>query len=78
MRALAMAATSEAVLAERPRAGGVVEALSKVLHPELLRLAAAGETTGAARHGKFVQEGKAFTMTYGDLSTVGSPPIRGA
>ena len=76
MRAFAMVATSEAVLAERLRAGGVVEALSKVLQPELLRLAAAGEATGAALHGKFVQEGKAFTMTYGDLSTVGSPPIR--
>ena len=69
VRALAEATTSEAALAERLRAGGVVEALARAVLPELRQLREGGALTGAALHGKFAQEGKAFTMQYGDLST---------
>jgi ADP-ribose pyrophosphatase len=71
-RALASATTSEAALAERLRSGGVVEALAKAVLPALQKLVTAPAATGEeldAQHGKFAQEGKAFTMTYGDLST---------
>jgi hypothetical protein len=69
VRALGAATASEAALAERLRAGGLVEALAAAILPELQKLVAAGAVTGVELHGKFVQEGKAFTMQYGDLST---------
>ena len=69
VRALAEATTSEAALAERLRAGGVIEALAKAVLPQLQQLRESGALTGKALHGKFAQEGKAFTMKYGDLST---------
>ena len=68
VRSLASAAPTEAAVADRLRAGGIVEALAKIIHPELRRLMA-GASTGGELHGKFMQEGKAFTMKYGDLST---------
>jgi hypothetical protein len=65
MRALSAATASEEVLAARLRAGGVVERLAKAMLPELRALAVAGAPTGTGLHGKFVQEGTAFTMKYG-------------
>ena len=72
VRALAAVTTSEAELAERLRAGDVATALAKVLLPALQKLAEAPAATGGelnVQHGKFVQEGKAFSMQYADLST---------
>ena len=63
-----LASSTEAALADRLRAGGIAEALAKIIHPELQRLTE-GASTGGELHGKFVQEGKSFTMKYGDLST---------
>ena len=69
MRALGAATPSEAALERRLRDAGALGALAKALHPALRRLAEAETATGAALHSKFVQEGGAFTMQYGDLST---------
>ena len=50
----------------------MAEALAKLLLPELRQLSVVGAAMGAQLHGKFVQvlqDGKAFKMTYADLST---------
>eukprot|EP00966_Prymnesium_polylepis_P149480 3453476-Prymnesium_polylepis.1 len=69
IRALASATTSEAALAERLRAGKIVETLAMTLLPAFQQLLAASSVTGSELHSKFVLEGRAFTMKYGDLST---------
>jgi hypothetical protein len=67
VRALGAAATSEEALAEHLSTGGVAEALAKLLLPKLRQLSAVG--AAHQLHGKFVQDGNAFKMTYADLST---------
>ena len=69
MRALSSAASSSSELADRLRAGGAVEALAATIWPALQELSTAQPATGAELHGRFVQDGAAFTMRYGDLST---------
>jgi hypothetical protein len=69
VRALGAATASEAALAERLRAGGLVEAMARALLPELKKLVAAGAATGVELHGKFVQQGQAFEMKYGGEET---------
>ena len=63
-----LASSTEAALVDRLRAGGIAEALAKIIHPELQRLTE-GASTGGELHGKFVQESKLSPMKYGDLST---------
>ena len=64
----ALLGASQEELAERLRAAGVVETLAALLHRELPQLAAR-QVTSAELHGKFAQDGGAFTMRFGDLST---------
>ena len=54
MRALGTATTSEAALAERLRAGGLLELLPKVMLPKLLELVAADVATGVELHSKVI------------------------
>ena len=50
--------------------GGLVQRLVARLHPKLVALAAGKETDpGRGLHGKFLQEGDAFTFTYGDMAS---------
>eukprot|EP00966_Prymnesium_polylepis_P268828 6210181-Prymnesium_polylepis.1 len=57
----------EETLAERLRSGGVVEGLAKAILPVLRKLKRdEAAATCADLHGKFVQDGEAFTMKYGD------------
>ena len=68
-RALAAALPTEAALAARLREGGCVEALARSVLPGLQRLAVQEVATGAGLHGKFMQDGGAFELKFGDLST---------
>ena len=64
-----LAGASEEELAKRIQEGRVAETMAAMLRPQLCKLADAEAATGVELHGKFVQEGAAFTMKYGDLST---------
>ena len=68
-RALATALPTEAALAARLREGGCVESLARSVLPGLQSLAVQEVATGAGLHGKFMQDGGAFELKYGDLST---------
>ena len=67
VRALIADGISEAELVDRLR--GVPALLAAAMMPALHRLARAEAATGEEMHGKFVQDGQAFTLKYGDLST---------
>ena len=68
-RALAAALPTETALVARLREGGCVESLARSMLPALQRLAVQEVATGAGLHGKFMQDGGAFELRYGDLST---------
>jgi hypothetical protein len=69
VRAISKSISCEEELAAHLDAGDVVRKLAAALLPELRQISSAEAVTGDELHGKFVQEGKAFTLSYSDLST---------
>ena len=64
----ALGGESEAQLADRMHASGLIEKLAASLRPKLQQLSAAEAATGSELHNKFQQEGNAFELQYADLS----------